>query len=968
MFFEKNPLSSAVGYAIAGAATLGFASSGAYAQDGGDVAGDSADTLEEVYVTGSRIKRPNIEGASPVTVISQEQLAATGLTDVGDLLQRLPSAAGSPIGTTTNNGGDGSVRVDLRGMGTARTLTLVNGKRTVDQGDYQTIPANMIERVEILKDGASTVYGADAVAGVVNIITKTDFEGLELTAQTNNWTETDGGAQNSIGLLAGKAFDGGNFVFGIEHVDQDEVYQRDTPWDYFQDSFYIYPEGCENNLTDPYPTGCYRIGSSRIPESRLGFVSQGTFLVGTPAAGPYQAGDIIPHDGRNYNYAPVNYMQTPYERTNVFANANFDLSDNLRFKTEFRGNVRNSAQELAPQPYNSPTDPAYNGVFNGTAYSGISEDNYYLRQAIDRYNAATGAGLVYEPVRDARRRMIETTRRFEQDIQQYQVDMGFEGEFNDISWEVFANRGYQSNQSIDFGQFSGPALFNALGPSADLNGDGRPECYGDINDPSSLIVGCVPLNFFGGGSVVRETGETVADSLTQDMIDYVSVVLSDQFIQEQTNLGFSFTGSFGEMQGGSIGWAAGYNYRKQDGRFTPDSAKASDSVTGNTGAGTEGSITNQSYFGEMVLPVFDNGTQNLTIDLGLRHDTYNVTDDATTYSAKFDFGINDDLRMRATYGTVFRAPGLFALFGGLNDGFPTINDPCAIAAGQALPAGCAQVAVQSDNQILTRSGGNPLLRPEEGNTFTAGIVWTPEFGDNNFTATLDYWEIELEDGIGNLGGQNILDQCHVSGNQDACALITRRPGDYSVAQILDGALNISEQGAKGVDIELKWDREFSFGIIDASMLWTHSIERSRIAFDGEPEEDLSGRYTDPTAADGGARPENKANFSVGWTHDSGFSLNYLGEFIGEMDADTFCNCGAGNQPDGTYIQAIDSQLYHDIVGSYDINENLTVSAGITNVTNEEPPFIEVGFNASTDPATYREFGRGYYLRLKWDMQ
>ncbi len=960
MFFEKKPLSTAVGFAIAGTASYGLTANAVYAQDVGQ-----DDTLEEVYVTGSRIKRPNIEGASPVTVISQEKLAVTGLTDIGDLLQRLPSAAGSPIGTTTNNGGDGSVRIDLRGMGTGRTLTLVNGKRTVDQGDYQTIPANMIERVEILKDGASTVYGADAVAGVVNIITRSDFEGLELTAQTYDWTETNNGQQNSFGLIAGKAFDSGNIVFGLEHVTQEEVFQSDTPWEYFRDSFYIYPEGCEENLTDPYPTGCFRIGSSAIPESSLGFINQGRFLVGTPAGAPYQAGLLQAHDGRNYNYAPVNYMQTPYERTNVFATADFELNDSVRFKSEFRGNVRQSAQELAPQPFFSRFGaPAHTGTFEGVSYNGIHQDNFYLRQAVDRFNAETGGSLVYEPVSDLRRRMIETTRRFEQEVQQFQVDFGLEGEFRDMNWEVFANRGYSNTASVDFGQFFGPNLFNALGPSADLDGDGRPECYSDINDPSTIIAGCVPFNFFGGGSVVRETGEITASSLTQDMIDYVSTDLVDQLILEQTQFGFNIDGSFGEMQGGAIGWAAGYSYRKEDGRFTPDSAKALGVVTGSLTVGARGSITNESYFGEMSFPVFDNGTQNLTIDAGLRHDTFNVTDNATTWQLKAAFAATEDLRFRATAGSVFRAPGLFQLFAGLSDNFPTATDPCV--ANPAL-ANCGGPAVQSDSQIFSRVGGNPNLRPEEGETFTAGVVWTPEFGENNFTATLDYWNIDIEDGLGSLGTQNILNQCHLQNNQDACAQITRSPVDNAVIQVLDGALNISEQAADGIDVELKWDREFSFGILDASVLYTRSLSRTRVAFLGEPEEDLSGRYTDPTAADGGARPENKANFSFGWTHDSGFSVNYLGEFIGEMDADTFCNCGAGNQEDGTYIQKIDSQLYHDLVGSYELREGLTISGGVTNITNEEPPFIEVGFNASTDPATYREFGRGYYLRLKWDM-
>ena len=242
----------------------------AFAQDSG-----TDQVIEEIVTTGSRIKRADLESASPVTVIDQDDILATGVTDVGQLLQRLPSMSGSPIGTTTNNGGNGSVLIDLRGLGTVRTLTLVNGRRTVDGGDYQTIPTAMIERVEILKDGASAVYGADAVAGVVNIITRKNFEGVQIDAQAADWFDA-AGAQTSISLIAGKTFDSGSFMFGAEYVDQEEAYQSDTPWDFFQQQLYIYPGGCENQLTDLYdgtPTGgCYVGGSSRIPASRLGFI------------------------------------------------------------------------------------------------------------------------------------------------------------------------------------------------------------------------------------------------------------------------------------------------------------------------------------------------------------------------------------------------------------------------------------------------------------------------------------------------------------------------------------------------------------------------------------------------------------------------------------------------------------------------------------------------------------------------
>ncbi|MEK9870477.1 MAG: TonB-dependent receptor, partial [Gammaproteobacteria bacterium] len=652
---RRKPLSVAVATAMGVATTAGMMSGSAFAKE--------SEMIEEVIVTGSRIKRADLDSASPVTVMTREDFEWKGVTDVGYLLQRMPGMAGSPIGTTTNNGGNGSVQIDLRGLGSIRTLTLVNGKRTVDGGDYQTIPATMIERVEILKDGASAVYGADAVAGVVNIITRTDYEGVSVEAYTTDFFDMDSGAQQSYNFIAGKSFDGGNVMFGAEFVDQEEAYQSDAPWDFFQDSWYIYPSGCENQVTAAWDGtatgGCYPVGSSRIPESRIGFLTQGTFMA--------PGGVLTPHDGRTYNYAPVNYIQTPYERTNVFAHLNYEIFDGVQLAAEIRWNDRSSAQELAPQPYNSPTDPAYDGVFNGTAYSGISEQNYYLRQSIDAYNAANpGAPLAYEPVRDARRRMVETTRRFEQEVDQTQINISLSGDFNDIAWNVYFNRGFRDRTDLDFGQFSGPQLSNAMGPSADLDGDGMPECYQDVADPSSIISGCVPLNFFGG-----------AGAVTQDMIDYVAIDLVDTFEQEQYQYGFSFSGNAFELPGGPLGWAVGYEYRKEDLTYSPDSGKQLDAVTGNTGAGTTGSYKSDSLYAEAFLPLFDNGSQSLDITAGVRWDDFDTFGDDTTYQLGIEFRPLETLKLRATVGEVFRAPSIYESFGGQVDSFPTYLDPCA---------------------------------------------------------------------------------------------------------------------------------------------------------------------------------------------------------------------------------------------------------------------------------------------------
>ena len=588
-----------------GAGTLTFGvSPGVLAQVEGD------QVLEEVIVTGSRVSRPDLDSASPISVIDREAILAYGVTDVGNIIQKMPSMSGSPIGTTTNNGGSGAVLIDLRGLGSARTLTLVNGQRVVDGGDYQTIPSTMIERVEILKDGASAVYGADAVAGVVNIITRRNFEGIELNAQTADFSNMKSGAQETIGLIAGKNFGDGNFVFGAEFVNQEQAFQSDTPWAFMQDSYYIYPGGCERQLTAPYDGtpngGCYVVGSSRIPQSRLSFMTQGLFLIGTPATQPYEVGLMQEHDGRTYNYAPVNYVQTPYERTNLFAEGRFDLSNNLTFSAEIRGNDRSSAQQLAPLPFTGG-DPMYDGNFNGRAYSGVSQDNYYLRRAVDAYNA-TGpeTPLVYEPLVTPRRRMIETNRRFEQEISQYQWVASLEGTFEDVDWDIYLNQGTRSRTDRDFGQFSGVRLFNALGPSADLDGNGQPECYGNINDPTTLIVGCVPLNMFGGGEV-NAAGQPTVTTITEDMVDYVALDTVDTYISKQQSAGFGLSGSAFDLSGGQLGWAAGYARWTQEFTYTPDSAKTIGAVTGNVGAGTMGTLTNDSVYAEFLAPVFDNG-------------------------------------------------------------------------------------------------------------------------------------------------------------------------------------------------------------------------------------------------------------------------------------------------------------------------------------------------------------------------
>jgi iron complex outermembrane recepter protein len=857
--------------------------------------------------------------------------------------------SGSPIGTTTNNGGNGSVQIDLRGLGVDRTLTLINGQRVVDGGDFQTIPSTMIERVEILKDGASAVYGADAVAGVVNIITRQDFEGVQFDAQTADFFDMDSGRQTS-------------FRHDCRHDIQHAMTQRQfrvrrrvretgrgvperRALGFLPERLVHLSAGLRQAVHGPPydgtpEGGCYVLGSSRIPEGRLTFATQGRYM---------NEGDgLVPYDGRVYNYSPVNYIQTPYERYNFFTESSFDLNPSVRFYSTLRANFRESSQELAPLPLTTESDPAYPIFFNGQVFNGISADNYYLAQAV------AAAGLIQEPVLEVRRRIVETTRRTENEITQFQAIFGFEGTFRDLNWDLTYNTGYRSRTDLDLGQFYGPHLANAAGPSADLDGDGVPECYGDINDPTTIIPGCVPIDLVGG-----------AGTITREMLDYVGVELVDKFSTRQDIVGFSVTGDAFELPGGPLGWAAGAGYWGQRFTFTPDSAKSQEAVTGNVGAGTQGSLYNTSLFAEVLAPVFRSGAQALDIKGGLRFDDYNLFDSETTWQLGVEFQAIDSLKLRATAGTVFRAPTISDLFAGQGDSFPTAVDPCAVPDPALLPVGCAQVAAQPDSQIRSRVGGNPEVIPETGDTFTAGFVWTPSMPTGNLSLTVDYWQVDIEDGISSYGVQRIMDECYINQNAEFCSLVTRRPSDYSIDRVIDVTQNVTEQGAKGVDAEIRYAWDTQYGQFTASLLWAHLLERTKVSFPGTPEDDLSGRYTDPTAEDGGAYAEDKIAYSLQWLRGD-LSVAYLGEYISSLTADTFCaGTGFPACPDDNYTQKIDSFLYHDLVASYEFTQtNTRVTASVTNITDEEPPWIEVGFNAGTDPSTYRLFGRGYWLRVE----
>lgn len=957
MKIKRNPIAGAIKKALYSSLVASVALSGAtFAQT-------DTEELDSITVTGSNIRGVDLEGALPVTIVGRDELLATGITDVGDLLQRLPSFSGSPLGTRTNNGGNGSVFVDLRGIGAGRTLVLIDGRRTVDGGDFQSIPSAMIERVEILKEGASAIYGADAVAGVVNIITRTDFSGAEVEFSASDSFDTDNVDQKQGSLVFGNSSEDGGFVFGLQYEDQSGAKQGDTPYQFLQDSYIILdPDAYREGGFDINSDYVNFAGSSRIPCGNFNLASGGPSLTvdgndpstgdcGTPGAlltpddfRPYNGGFFDPNND-TYNYAPINFLQTPFEKTNIFFNGHKEVNG-VEVFTNFRYNHRTSSQLLAPIPYDTNFDPAAPLAGGG---NGVSADNVY--------------NPFGEDVVRARRRMSEIDRRFTQDVQQYQAVIGARGDLLDTgwSWEASYNFGFREFVSQSFGQFIGSRLANALGPSFfDANG------VATCGTPGNVIAGCVPLNLFGGTGTV-----------TPEMLNYISATLTNVSQTQLDVFNANVSGVLFDLPAGPVGSAFGVTYRDQGFRFTPDSSRAVGAATGGPSAPTEGTYDVTSFYTELNAPLLDSESfGELELNFGARYDDYSTVGGNTTIQGSLIYRPTDTLLVRATFAEVFREPSIGLLFAGQGNGFPQAQDPCnnanfgnlsasqqAVCVGTGVPQGGWQ---QDDSQLRQITGGNPNLNPEQGETLTFGLAWSPEFLEG-FTGTLDYWQVDLDDGFTTLTVPQAINACLDSGNANSneCSLIDRR-ADGSIISVFGATINAANIVVEGVDLGLNYVFGTDFGQFNIGFQATKMLENSRQAFTGAPRINREGRYT------GQAFNDLRAKFTAVWNYGD-WTVNYSIDHFSAIDADLqlFDNSPARsdlieNGGDfNTDRQAVGSQSYSDLAVSYAVPwQESTFTVGINNLFDKAPPFIESAFNGSTEAATYRVFGRTWFVRWK----
>ena len=926
---------------------------------------------EVIIITGSAIERRDLTAPAPVSIVDKTVIEASGVASIGEVLQNLPSQSNA-INVQFNNGGSGATRISLRGIGADRTLVLVNGRRHVAGGtganasvDLNTIPLAAIERVEVLKDGASAIYGSDAIAGVVNIITRRDFEGTEATAYTGTSSRGDATVYD-VSVATGITSDRGNMIFSAGYFESTSAYAGDRDFSRFDyrydwesgEEFTVgstrVPEGMIIDYYDPEVDGAEYVGNQQWQDlvAEDGACPSGACF-NDPTAGWRDfndGGTSDTGDGDFYNYQPANYLVTPQQRFNIFATGNYKFHPSVTGFFESSFTNRQSDQLLAAEPLATTSE----GLI-------VSRDNAYNPFGRD--------------FRDVRRRLLEFgPRRSLQDINTFRVVTGLQGKLSERSpalagwrWDAAYNFGRSESANLKAGNLIRSRLAAAVGPSY-TNDAGQLRCGSEVapGDPA-----CVPLNLFGG------QGPDGQGSITPEMIDYLTYTGIAKGLNEQSSVTGNLSGKlFDTPWGGDVALGLGVAYRDESGSDIPDPRTAIGDTTGSKSEPTSGDYQVAEAYGELsVVPVI--GKQYADwVELSAAARVFDYSTFGTDYTWKTGglWRIIKGFSVRGTYSTAFRAPGISDLYSGQADAFPLVSDPCdtsdgPLAAGSPAALQCQaeglrvteedaeQGSLHTDlrSQIKARVGGNPDLQPETANIFTMGAVYEPRYVPG-MALTLDYFHIDLTKSIQSAGASTILSSCYgAERDQASCELVTRNPATNLIDEIQDTQTNIGGTKTAGVDFNVRY------------LTATPTAGRFRFNLEGT----WLQKYNERTPSDRlirgkgvydlGVYPDWRFNFSTLWGLNqwgAGANIRFINGF--EECEDDDCNDPEKVRRDvGAYATA-------DLQGTYTLESPAGISRltlGMNNVFDADPVKIYNGFTATSEPSEYDFLGRYVYARF-----
>ena len=974
---EKIEIRRAVRYALlmGAAASTTFAAQTAVAQDDG--ADAEAATLDTVVVTGSRIRRQDYEASSPVVTIGADVFAQAGTQQIEQVLNELPQLVPSVTTTSNNPSNGGQANINLRGLGTQRTLVLLDGLRLTPSNasgavDLNTIPSGLIESVEILTGGSSSVYGSDAIAGVVNIRTKRNFEGVQFTLKSGVTGENDGRTQ-VYELLVGGNFneDKGNAVFAITVDDRDALLAGSRPFSTVQLGPNFRPQGSTTTpegyiawaTTNRPSQGAYdTLFGPGIPNtSAVGFNANGSVFSYTPVRN--FTGDTS-DPGYNpanysYNFAPVNYLQLPLERKQFAGFLRHDMGSNAELYGRVMYTTYEAPQQLAATPVSS-------GI--GSTVQATNPLIPAQLRALLNSRTTPGASFAWE------RRYVEAGPRIQLNTwDTSQAQLGVRGDVDLMSkswnWDVSASYGEVKGLQIQDGNLS------------------RSRLQSGLDNPAALASrGCASFNPFG--TLSAACGAAIAIRTTNSLEFTASQVLAYA------------TGDVIELPAGPLGASVGFEYRRDTGIFRPDEFLRSGDVVGfNANQPIDGEINVREYFTEVAVPLLRDlpAIDSLSLDLGFRYSSYNLAGNIETYKAGLEWKPTDTIKVRGSYNKATRAPSILELFQPVQEGFPSFQDPCWNGSAARTGANATQVnalcAAQGapadfpigNAQVRALTGGNVNLDPESADTYTFGVTWQPVMDTHQLRASVDFFRYKITDTIGTVGASSIVSRCFndldanpTFSNSNLWCTLYRREASGRATDVFAVNNNLGKRNVDGVDFQVDWAVPLSaFGLSEAAgklsvnFLATQLLKWQFQEDPASPLVDVDGTITTNFAE---TYPELKARLGLTYSV-ADWKFGWDTRFVDGMQV---VNTDARRTPTNTgvaptaanFSQAPTTGTYfnHRLTVGWEPTDWLNLLLGVDNVFDKEPLIYatnaRAGVQANTDPSTYDVLGRRFFLDVR----
>ena len=947
---------------------------------------DRQSTLEEVVVTGTHIRQDSLDASSSMLSISADELNRSGLGSLADNLQRIPGM-GSALNARFNSSGNfgstqpgegvgaGSAQVNLRHLGAKRTLVLVDGMRWVNAAsatgipgapDLNTIPLNVIERVDILQDGASAIYGSDAIGGVVNVITKKDFAGFEVDTRAGAFITDGDGETLDLSASFGRVGERAAVMASVGYAEQQAVASIDRD----ETRYFFGLDDCIPLCSSATPQGRFFIRDNTTRNAFGGVFTIRDGAVPAPGATALALEDFRPFDSPadRFNYQERNLVLTPSERLNVFLQARYELSPHLGAYLRGFYNNRKSRNRAAPEP-----------IFMGPFASSEGPLGTLVIDASNPYNPfgcdiSTALIPGFDPATDcenfvfiARRPLEAGNRIFDQDVDTWYLATGLEGKLEAFAGDWFwnVNLVYAENRGkqIKHGGFIVSRLAQALGPVD--------ECLGAPN-------GCVPFNLFGGQGDGSGT-------ITREMLGFAGFIQRDRSGQEHVNFTANVSGELFNLPAGPVSIAAGVEYRKQKGFFQPDAIVAAGDSNGVPAFPSAGQVGVTEFYTEARLPLLDGqpGAERLDLSAAVRVSDYDFTGAESAWKVGVLWRPGGDLSLRATASTGLRAPSIGELFTSDEAIDEIFDDPCAAGRLSGDPnvlAGCEAVGalntVQAGEQQRIIARGNPDLEPEESNNLTLGMTYAPAWVDSFawvedlvFEAT--WYDIEVTDAIRVRDPGAQLQLCMEAtgrlangddaAQQDADFLCNgiRRNALGALARFESPLVNISSLETSGIDLRLNYlspaTPAGAFGFNWAASFLTSFREEFPVNAAGSRSLVVNRKGKVVAGTRELAFPELRFNATIEWFLRN-WSASMTFRFIDAVEERCATNGSLGAFPDdlcsgfvpGLYDpvtetgpkNTLDSRLYTDLRVNWRprlINERLTLSLGVNNLFDKSPP-------------------------------